>query len=119
MNNSNIEIKLIPLKSGNTEIKRGGKRQGAGRKPLPPERKRVAITIRISKEKSDRLWYLSKRSGKSKTAIIEGLIDMLRLQGEPPHRKTRQKRAGVSILEWLVAGSRAAVDSQGTSHKAL
>jgi len=111
MNNSNTEIKLLPLKSGNTEIKRrGGKRQGAGRKPLPPERKRVAITFRLKKEKADRLWYLSKRSGKSKTAIIEGLIDQLSLVGEPPRRKPRQKRAGVSIVEYLFAAGRAALD---------
>jgi hypothetical protein len=82
MKSDNTEIKALPLNASNTEIKRGGKRHGAGRKPLPPERKRVAITIRISRGTFDRLCLFAIETGTTKTNAIEYLINNVRYKGQ-------------------------------------
>jgi hypothetical protein len=79
------------MKSDNTEIKRGGSRKGAGRKKLPPDQKRVAITIRLSREKFKRLAYLASVSKKSKTSLIEMGLGCFRLSSEIPPRSVRRK----------------------------
>jgi hypothetical protein len=106
MKDVNTEIKQIPLKSGHTEIKRGGKRNGAGRKPLPQDQRRVSITIRLSRERFDRLCYLSKSSGFPKTKIISDAIGELRLSEEI--RRRRAPRTGIPIFDMLFRGDNSA-----------
>src|ERR1035438_6453925 len=88
----NTEIKQTPLKPGNTEIKRGGKRAGAGRKPLPPDQRRVSITIRLSREYFDRLVFVAKECQHSKTKVIEKCIKTLQLNTEIKRRGPRRSK---------------------------
>ena len=87
------------MKNGNTEIKRGGKRIGAGRKKLAPDQKRVSITLRLSKEKFDRLSNLAKNLGRTKTSVIEYGIGCLRMSSEIPQRRRKPMPAGNLIID--------------------
>lgn len=53
---------------------RGGKREGAGRKPLPQEQKKVNITIKVKPEIAVKLRERVKNEGQSIGDIIESLL---------------------------------------------
>jgi hypothetical protein len=80
------------MNDGNTQIKRGGKRQGAGRKRLPPDQKRVPLTIKLSRKNFDRLTFLAKASGQSKTGVIERVIEYLKLSNGIKRRGPRRSK---------------------------
>lgn len=52
---------------------RGGKREGAGR-PLPPDGKRVTITIRVSPKTKESIAYL-KAQGIGIGMLVDKMID--------------------------------------------
>jgi hypothetical protein len=52
----------------------GGKREGAGRKPLPPGEKRVPVCVKLKPETAQRLRELAAERGISQAAVLEGVI---------------------------------------------
>lgn len=58
---------------------RGGKRKGAGRKPLPDKLKRKRITIRLPISLID---WLNKNKNGSLGRMIEKAIELLKREGE-------------------------------------
>jgi hypothetical protein len=57
---------------------RGGKRPGAGRKPLPKEEKKGNLTIKIKPENYDFLGQLAEAKGISIGALVEELVETKR-----------------------------------------
>lgn len=53
----------------------GGKREGAGRKPLPPGEKRVPVCVKLKPETAQRLRELAAERGISQAAVLESLIN--------------------------------------------
>jgi len=106
------EIKVLPLKTGNTEIKRGGMRKGAGRKPLPPDKKRVSFTVRLSRKRFDRLCLIAKRARIGKTDIIEGVIEHLQLEGENLRKCDKGKVFPIEETIFVEGGSLYGVEAE-------
>ena len=53
----------------------GGKREGAGRKPLPPGEKRVPVCVKLKPETVQKLRELAVERGISQAAVLEVLIN--------------------------------------------
>lgn len=54
-------------------MSRGGKRQGAGRKPAPP---RVAITVKVTAHDAARLKTYMQRARLSQSRALSALLDL-------------------------------------------
>lgn len=57
--------------------KRGGHREGAGRKPLAPGDARIALTVRLHPTIVDRIAVLAKEHGVSQSQIISTAIEWM------------------------------------------
>lgn len=54
-------------------MERGGRRAGSGRRQLPPEERRVTVTLNVKPETKERLQELRK-NGKSIGRLIDELV---------------------------------------------
>ncbi len=101
MKNDNTNIKLLALHCPNT---RGGKRYGAGRKRLPPNRQRVAFTVRILRDAIQMVRSISRKAGMSQARVVEDVI--MHVGGnyffpkvQPRKRKGKSKPKGVPKMD--------------------
>ena len=53
----------------------GGKREGAGRKTLPKEMKRVSLAVKIRPDIITRLKEISKEENKSVSTIVQEILE--------------------------------------------
>lgn len=67
---------------------RGGLRAGAGRKPMPPELKRVNVTVSLSREGREALAIYASAHGISQSQAIETVFLSLVSTGEEAHGTT-------------------------------
>lgn len=57
------------------EKKWGGKREGAGRKSMPEERKRVNLVVKIKPAIANELRQIAKENKVSVSSIVENIIE--------------------------------------------
>jgi hypothetical protein len=68
-----MEIKICGNQGG-VEMTPGGKRPGAGRKPLSPDQRPVAVTVRLRPEVAALFRDLCKRAGVSQSFALTAWI---------------------------------------------
>jgi hypothetical protein len=90
--NGRLPFSSTMIDSHKTKTKRGGKRSGAGRKPLPLTQRRVSISIRLPPNVATMLDDLCANTDRDRTAVIAAAIKndwrqgrILPLKGKKAH----------------------------------